>query len=757
MIRLDRHGRILSSGFDGESLPSYADEVTHGLGEGKPAGEKVRSLMTKIAAKRKEKAKKTAVAIAIEAQSKQAFKNLLSAKRLSEQAKKAQRIENAKAKVKIAASKQRSIGFDFSGLIGDPLAGFDDTATILASSGLLGEGLYDDVIEGEDFGNTTLGAAPKKKVVAKNLSDIARAAPKAAPKPEMKTAMNDFAARQRDAIAAQAKKEEEELAKWAKLGKEAGINDPKMAKQIGEKKLKEMASKRQEFDRYKTNAKKQLEQAARKKLPAGKLTDEQEAIYNVFFIQEALKEAAKYHDTNKKFKWLVREIEGWLKYLDKNTDKLKGEQRKDADNNRNFIKNEFEKAKVKAIERTIDWRKKNGKCGFLGLDCVYPPSPLLIIGAAVLIVGTIATGGALLGGIASVASSVGSATAGVAGTVGGVAGSAASAVGLGALAPVATTLGTTAAAGAIGKAGESLIPKEVKGITQVAGVVSGSGGSLPSAGDLASSGLKAAQAEGERRVQGAVKEAVSLPERKIAEEKARATAKIEHAKKLPKKVKDKAIADTKANAKKLAVADVAKKTGLPVASIQAVADGKTPPTPVIPSVAELAQKEVKATQEVALATLQEKTGIQTGVENPVWSAKDIAEEVSPQALKAGGFAPVQAQAKIANAAEGLGVKISDAPDLSLSKEDRNRLAAEVAKSELAVQTEKYDAVVKAGKNLELAKKSNLPAASIKSLELQYAEAVAQYEKAKLTSGVKVAAAAQGRLDDSNRHPMARFF
>lgn len=755
MIRLDKYGRVLSSGFNGESLPSYADEVTHGLGEGKPAGEKVRSLMARIAAKRKEKAKKTAVAIAIEAQSKQAFKNLVSAKRLSEQAKKAQRIENAKAKVKIAASKQRSLGFDFSGLIGDPLAGFDDTATILASSGLLGEGLYDDVIEGEDFGNTMLGAAPKKSVAA------APAKSAAALKKEVKPAqakVSMASAKSADslskAIAEANKKEQSAIAQKVKALKEAGIKNPELAvqgapyKTMSVKDVEKVADSISKSKSKHEEARKRFDASALTKLPAlepgKKRSKKNQALYHIFFIQAALAESKKYHDTDKKYKLVRGIIDSEVKKLDKVVDSMDGKERKDGDNNRSYIKNEISKSHTKAIERTIKWRKKNGKCGFLGADCIFPPDPLLIVGAAVLIVGTIATGGALLAGIGSVASAATGAVGAVGGVVGGIAGSAASAIGLGAASGVVSTVAASAATAAIGKGVSSLIPKEVKGLVGAAKIASGG---VEAGQSLASGELKMPSSE--QLTAAATDTAKSEAEKKSKELAAQAA-------KVPEKKKKEVIAKAKSNAKKAAVKDVAIKAKIPEASIKAVVEGRTPPTPVPPTIAEMAKKQVAETEQATLAIVQEKTGIQTGAENPVWTAKDVAQEVSPQELKAGGFAPVQTQAKLANAAEGLGVEIADKPDLSLSKEHRNQMATEVAKSEHVALTDKYAALVKAGKDLELAKKSNLPAASIKNLELQYAESVAQYDKAKLVAGVKVAAAAQGRLE-SNAHPMARFF
>ena len=723
MIHLDKNGRVVSTGFDGDSLPSYADEITHGLGETPAQAQRVRATMAKARAVKAKAVIDEKVKQAIKANAVKTVKDMIAARKAKRKTVLAIKQAAARDAVKVRASKQPTLGYDFSGLMGDPLAGFDQSETVLASVGLLGEAADLNIIESDDFGNTTLGAgkaAPKKP----------------APKVALKPAMNDFAARQREAIAAQAKKEQEELAKWAKLGKEAGVNDPKMAKMLGEKKLKEMIDKKKAKQNWADNAKIRITKKARAKLPAGNLTTAQDALYNVFFIKEAIQETMQFHDTSANFKWLVREIDGWFKYLDRNIDKLKGKNKKDAENNRNFVRNEFEKAKVKAIERTIAWRKKNGKCGFLGLDCVYPPSPLLIIGAVALVVGTLATAGALgpaaaafagkaVGAATAVGAKVTGATTAVTTTTGAVAAKGLSAVGLSSLAPAGTLVGK-AAAGAVIKAGaDKIIPKEVKLATEVATGASNLASSTtsPSAGGgvsfdpskAAQSGMQFAAAETEKRA-------------------------------------EKAINDTKKNVETMVAQDIAKKTGVPAASVQASLQGRTPPTPVIPAVAELAKKEKEIAEKVALSTLQEKTGIKTGVENPLWTVKEVAAEVSPQALKQGGFADVNVQAKLANAAEGLGVQISDKPDLSLSKEQRQAIAKDVAKAEYSKMTDAFNRLQEVGKKLELAKKSNLPASDVKNLELQYAQSVAEYEKAKLEGGVKVAAAAQGRFSGDFAHP-----
>jgi hypothetical protein len=372
----------------------------------------------------------------------------------------------------------------------------------------------------------------------------------------------------------------------------------------------------------------------------------------------------------------------------------------------------------------------------LGLDCVYPPSPLLIIGAVALVVGTLATAGALgpaaaafagkaVGAATAVGAKVTGATTAVTTTTGAVAAKGLSAVGLSSLAPAGTLVGK-AAAGAVIKAGaDKIIPKEVKLATEVATGASNLASSTtsPSAGGgvsfdpskAAQSGMQFAAAETEKRA-------------------------------------EKAINDTKKNVETMVAQDIAKKTGVPAASVQASLQGRTPPTPVIPAVAELAKKEKEIAEKVALSTLQEKTGIKTGVENPLWTVKEVAAEVSPQALKQGGFADVNVQAKLANAAEGLGVQISDKPDLSLSKEQRQAIAKDVAKAEYSKMTDAFNRLQEVGKKLELAKKSNLPASDVKNLELQYAQSVAEYEKAKLEGGVKVAAAAQGRFSGDFAHP-----
>ena len=734
MIRLDKHGRVLSGGFNGESLPSYADEVTHGLGEAKPAGEKVRSFMAKASAKRKEKAKQTAVQAAIHAQSKQAFKNLIAAKRLSDQAAKARKLEAAKAKVRVAASKQRTLGFDFSGLIGDPLAGFDQAETILASTGLLGEGLYDDVSEGEDFGNTTLGAPARKSP----------------PKLSSKAKIPGTSTTVGKASKALADKNSEQNEKL-KLIKDAGIKNPETfmataGKSMSLKQVKEYAAKAKKKIQAREEKVKKFEAIAQSRLPvlpAGEKRPKQhDVLFNVFFIQAALEENKKYHDTDKKYKSNRELIDSRVKKIDKIIDSMQGKSRKEAENNRDYIKNEISKSHTKAIERTIAWRKKNGKCGFLGADCIFPPDPLLIVGAAVLIVGAVVAGPAILAAVQGVAGAAASGSAAISSTVGSAAASASSALGLGASgSTLVGTAATTAATGAIKSGVDSLVPKEIKDVGKGVEMVSSGADTVSSA---ASGDIKAPSSE---QVVGAAGKAA----------KRQAEKRVATAAKMPASAKKKVVDKAKGDARKLAVKNVAAQAKIPEASIKAVVEGRTPPTPVPPTIAEMAKKQVADTEQATLAIVEEQTGIKTGAENPLWTSKDIAEEVSPQQLKAGGFAPVQAQAKLANAAEGLGVQIADKPDLTLSKEERNKMAAQVAKSEHVTLTAKYEAMIKAGKDVELAKSSKLPATSIKNLELKYAEAAAQYEKAKLASGIKVAAAAQGRFELTDRHPMARFF
>jgi hypothetical protein len=192
MISLDKHGRVISHGFDGAELPEYSDQEDVIFGADSRRSVKVREI---VEAKRKLEARKKAADLAAKRRS-ESLKSLKAqkaeAKRAKKLALKTQANERLKAKLIVAGRKQPTLGYDFGGLLGDPFAGFSGDEGREVRQSLQWEASDHDIDEVDQYGNTQLGISFKK--IGKGIAKVAKTTAKVAYSPVKATAKIQAAA-----------------------------------------------------------------------------------------------------------------------------------------------------------------------------------------------------------------------------------------------------------------------------------------------------------------------------------------------------------------------------------------------------------------------------------------------------------------------------------------------------------------------------------------------------------------------------------
>lgn len=322
------------------------------------------------------------------------------------------------------------------------------------------------------------------------------------------------------------------------------------------------------------------------------------------------------------------------------------------------------------ISRSLETVKEIAKIVSPILEAIKAAAIVAVVAAAVVVTGGIALGtaptsvgaafsatsgvvssaaGAISGAIGAVAGGVGALAGGALGTVAGATiGAAATTV----ITKVATKIGIDALTSAAESVlGSNPVTEAIFAVTKA--MTSGTIPNIPSVEDVTK----------------VVSEVVSPENLKNAVAN------------LPEEIKKKIVSETESNARKIAIEEVSKATGVPASALSDVLDGKTPKINVDDEIKSLVENSTEKSTQVSLSLLQKSTGIQTGVKSPFIGQADILKQVPAAELESKGFAQADVQAELSNSAKALETKIAAYPDTKLSKEQRQKIAEEVASIE----------------------------------------------------------------------------
>jgi hypothetical protein len=770
MISFDKNGRVVTTGFDGDALPIYADEGNIFFGAESAQRQALRQSMNQKALKLEAHKKALKFEALKKAEQREKVKATISAAKKLQELKAQKKIEAKKAQLILKGSKQSRLGYDFVGTIGNPLAGFSSP-----------ELDYD-----EGFGNDP-DFIPKERLTTGTIVDCAKAYPtKVKDWKKKRAACEEKNAKVREFLS---KLTPPEMSRYnaakSDSAKVALLNDI-----ISERK------KRFKDENQAIAAKAYIDlQKASSELRLGKLNAEKakniDVINKIKSLEVEIADAEKQILSSASYPWLIDISwlpEGSPDFSDIDENYIEYRYRAEFLNDRAYKDNYF-KTKQNERKRRInkpskellntlpvywlsklgpgtqeDWNEFNKLTSVQKDALIYRFSAVfgyiwkqsgiesqlaatfdglqkmgqnlkrnlqntvksivevmkkvaeysaMALAAAAVIVVAIAAAPAIAGAASAASSAVTGAVTTVSTTVGGAAGAAVGGGTIGATVTTAVTgtvtkLGMDAVGGAINSVVGNIEP--VKAAGKVVDAVSkGEIPPIPSTEDIAKAAGNAASAE--------------------------------LSKKLDAETQKKLIAETEKKATQLAVNDIAKKSGVPASNIQAALDGK--PTNVPAQVIHAAKQTVEQTKDVALVGLQQFTGVKTGAELPYTSPSDITKEISAADLKAKGFAAAQVQANLSNSADALGVKISETPDISLSKAQRQKEAELVAQAQAAALLEVESAEIAAGE--EVKKAQTLLKASADRYDQLLKSYIAAKEPAK-SQMAKQLAAAQAELE-----------